>query len=711
MYWLSLNVNHLSGGKSMSVHAAPDQHTIAKWTFLPATPAGRQQLNFIALAGANKQFAHKIVTTLLPPAFARNNEKRQIEVCMALHPDHDHSHTGGRFQSLSFQPTHQGIAYFPVERNRSRPAGITPLRVSGRHIGKHFLLAYGPTLKVEKSTVFDFSDPSALNKRIQSLFDPHLRLTNPPDLFSFMQHKIRFGRRPKRAAITALSEYAGLFLHEDTRHWISPDFKFIDVWHRLSKPQQRALLPVFDIIRHYFDARLRNQIPLLEPALILMDRPDKFVSAPQFTLWLELLDALFPAAQFVMTLTPESQGAVPTKLKEKRLTLPTQTATPTPPKPSAPATRRSADIALIDVDGRLPNLALMKISGHFKARGLRTLLARKEILSPAFREVWASSIFYDHHSLSRVERLRQYYGDNIQIGGSGVNITCRLPTEIDQATPDYGLYPELGDRAIGFLTRGCPKACDFCIVPRKEGKPRQVASLEELLQKRKKLILLDDNLLAHPSALQLLEQMAQQNIAVNFNQTLDLSLVNQDFASLLRRIQAMNVRFTRPCLYFSLNHANHLEQFQRAYDLFNFTGRDNVEFICMYGFNTTLADDVTRFRFLKSLPGAYVFTQRYKPFAGAPEPDLDNFFGTNPDRLLDELVRIVFTQNMKNMEVYYRWLSRLYAERFGHLHMGLVDTIFRYNARHRKGRYIATLASTKSPMAKPTPETAIPAQS
>ncbi len=47
------------------------------------------------------------------------------------------------------------------------------------------------------------------------------------------------------------------------------------------------------------------------------------------------------------------------------------------------------------------------------------------------------------------------------------------------------------------------------------------------------------------------------------------------------------------------------------------------------------------------------------------------------------------------MEKYYRWLSKRYAEAFGKLHEGLVNTIFRYNKRDRKGLYIATLAGVR----------------
>jgi hypothetical protein len=50
--------------------------------------------------------------------------------------------------------------------------------------------------------------------------------------------------------------------------------------------------------------------------------------------------------------------------------------------------------------------------------------------------------------------------------------------------------------------------------------------------------------------------------------------------------------------------------------------------------------------------GAYVFTQRYLPVPGGPAPDLSRLFDDRADALLDELVRIIFPQNMKSMETY-----------------------------------------------------------
>jgi radical SAM superfamily enzyme YgiQ (UPF0313 family) len=140
--------------------------------------------------------------------------------------------------------------------------------------------------------------------------------------------------------------------------------------------------------------------------------------------------------------------------------------------------------------------------------------------------VYASAIFSREYSQKKLDRLRMFYGNSLITGGSGVSLTLRLPPEIESLPPDYSLYPELGKCAIGFLTRGCPFHCAFCVVPIKEGQTHQVSSLDELMQEgRRNLILLDDNILAHPRSGEFLEKMAQRDLKVNFTQTLDLRLL------------------------------------------------------------------------------------------------------------------------------------------------------------------------------------------
>ena len=216
-----------------------------------------------------------------------------------------------------------------------------------------------------------------------------------------------------------------------------------------------------------------------------------------------------------------------------------------------------------------------------------------------------------------------------------------------------------------------------------------------LQRKRDKLILLDDNILSHPSANNFLEELASRSVMVNFTQTLDINLIDKEKAELLKKVNCSNIKFTRRNFHFSLNDNKRLEQIKENYNLFGFTSKDNVEFVCMYGFNTTLAQDVERFRFLRSLPGAYVFVQQYQPVINGSQPRLENFFDEKVDKNINELIKIVFPQNMKSMEKYYRWLSKRYSHAFNKVHMGLVDTIFKYNNRHRKGEYIATLSGTR----------------
>jgi len=483
-------------------------------------------------------------------------------------------------------------------------------------------------------------------------------------------------------------------LNIDTGRWLERSCDFEWEWSQLRPWEQRAALPVLDAVRHMIDASPKYGTPLEQPGVMLLDRPDLICTEKIFPRWIMLMDRLLPAIQFVLTLSAKARQHFSSSVQRKRLPLPAAAAQPEAKKKQTRFQR--ATILLIDVDGRLPNLALMKLSRYFKEQGRKVTLARSDCRIKGADAVYASCVFFSSASRRRVAELRKYYGVSLIIGGSGVDIRGRLPREIENLPPDYSLYPDLKDRAIGFITRGCPNKCPFCIVPIKEGKTRQVANLEDLLQNgRKKLILLDDNILSHPKAARFLEEMARRDLRVNFTQTLDIRLLKKETWQLVRRIRCSNTKFTRTVYYFSLNDTRHLDRVRRKYEQLDFSPKDNVEFICMYGYNTTLAEDVERFHFLRSLPGAYVFVQRYQPIPGGPAPSLANFFDDKAYQLIDELIKIVFPQNMKSMEKYYRWVSRLYANAFEKLHMGLVDTIFRYNNRHDKGRYIVTLAGTR----------------
>jgi len=137
-------------------------------------------------------------------------------------------------------------------------------------------------------------------------------------------------------------------------------------------------------------------------------------------------------------------------------------------------------IVLYDIDGKIPNLALMKLSSYYKNQGCHVLLSKKldYITADAY---FASFVFYSEKSLALIAKLKKIYGSRITIGGTGYDIAAQLPFEIDNCFPDYSLYPQ-HIYAIGFLTRGCTKVCRFCVVPQKEGKlNREYASFDNFV--------------------------------------------------------------------------------------------------------------------------------------------------------------------------------------------------------------------------------------
>lgn len=197
-------------------------------------------------------------------------------------------------------------------------------------------------------------------------------------------------------------------------------------------------------------------------------------------------------------------------------------------------------IGLIDVDGHnFPNLALMKLSAWHKARGDEV-----EWCFPMYHYdiVYQAKVFDDTYSPDI-----DWYpnADKVIKGGTGYGLDNALPYEVEHIYPDYSIYPELTkDTAYGFLTRGCPRACDFCIVAEKEGRRSvKVADLSEWWRGQKKVVLLDPNILACREHLSLLEQLSDSGACVNFCQGLDIRLTNERNIAIINRIKVKEVHF------------------------------------------------------------------------------------------------------------------------------------------------------------------------
>lgn len=197
-------------------------------------------------------------------------------------------------------------------------------------------------------------------------------------------------------------------------------------------------------------------------------------------------------------------------------------------------------IGLIDVDGHnWPNLALMKLSAWHKAQG--------DTVEwwwgwTQYDRVYMSKVFDDVYSPDVPEPLN---AREIIKGGTGYGMGNRLPDEVEHIYPDYSLYPDLTrETAYGFLTRGCPRACSFCIVAEKEGRASvKWTDLSEWWRGQKYIKLLDPNLLACPEHMQLLRQLADSGAWVDFTQGLDCRLLTEENIQAINAIRLKDIHF------------------------------------------------------------------------------------------------------------------------------------------------------------------------
>lgn len=197
-------------------------------------------------------------------------------------------------------------------------------------------------------------------------------------------------------------------------------------------------------------------------------------------------------------------------------------------------------IGLIDVDGHnFPNLALMKLSAWHKAQGDEVEWHQA---FGWYDRVYMAKVFDETYSADEPEPVN---ADQIIKGGTGYGLDNKLPYEVEHSYPDYSLYPELTkDTAYGFLTRGCPRGCHFCIVGKKEGlRSVKVADLSEWWSGQRNIVLLDPNLLACPQHMELMEQLVESKAYVDVNQGFDARLLTERNIDAINRMKLKDIHF------------------------------------------------------------------------------------------------------------------------------------------------------------------------
>jgi hypothetical protein len=196
-------------------------------------------------------------------------------------------------------------------------------------------------------------------------------------------------------------------------------------------------------------------------------------------------------------------------------------------------------ILLIDADSRIPNLALMKLSAYHKKLNDEVVL--KELKIPYYPEQKTYNSYYSTEGFDKVyisivfdTTLNKIKKGTSIIGGTGYSLSIELPLEIEDMEPDYSIYP-YNNISYGFITRGCIRKCPFCKVPEKEGTIHIVSSVDKIVR-HKITKFLDNNILAYNRHKEVLKELVDKNIKCQFNQGLDIRLIDEENSILLSKL-------------------------------------------------------------------------------------------------------------------------------------------------------------------------------
>ena len=251
-------------------------------------------------------------------------------------------------------------------------------------------------------------------------------------------------------------------------------------------------------------------------------------------------------------------------------------------------------VLLVDVDSKIPNLALMKISAWHKSAGDDVGF---NIENP--EKVYISCIF--KKNAGQAKGIARYYPDaEIDIGGSGVDLKKELPVDVEMMKPDYDLYPSTFSQ--GYTTRGCVNKCGFCIVPEKEGKIRVNQHPREFADPRfDTMMIMDNNLFAAPEDWQkdVFDWFENTSTKMISPQGWDARLLTKERWARLQSIKHVKA------IHFAWDNIKEEKHIERAIEIIKQSGitprdlRVKISFYVLAGFESTFEDALYRCTKLK----------------------------------------------------------------------------------------------------------------
>ena len=211
-------------------------------------------------------------------------------------------------------------------------------------------------------------------------------------------------------------------------------------------------------------------------------------------------------------------------------------------------------ILLLALDGKIPNIALMRIAAHHKNDEITfhqagNASAVERGLFDRFDKVYASLIFTRSRPLA--ERLLQVYPDAI-IGGTGWDLSTTLEgIGIETKEQNYSIYPRFQD-SIGFTQRGCRLRCSFCVVPQKEGSVKEENTIADIWRGGsfpRHLILLDNDFFGQPNWQKRIEEIKEGDFKVSFNQGINARMLTDETAAAIASVKYYDDGFKTRRIY------------------------------------------------------------------------------------------------------------------------------------------------------------------
>ncbi len=335
--------------------------SIRKWTVLGPEKANLELLRLIALATADPGLLPHSKFTLTE-LFQTQKNSLQLEFHLFQHAEAKVS------KAYTNTSTAGGIAVSSdknITRLSSRECRYLVKAPRFRKVShsnclaKHFLTAYGPfSTSPVAGDDFEFNDPFYRLRRFHSLFDAKPSLTDPVAFLELLQYRgLKHKRISALRVITEINQFFESCLETAPSLFGSSDALFDTIWRNLTPWRRRMALPIIDVCRHLYDAFPKSKDPFLMPGVMLLHRPDLFCTPKRLNSWIHYLDSVLPRFQFIITLPDRYIEKFPDWILKKRLPI-SQAKNECREKKKKPPRLPAKPILLIQMDGRLPNLAL-----------------------------------------------------------------------------------------------------------------------------------------------------------------------------------------------------------------------------------------------------------------------------------------------------------------------------------------------------------------